>query len=54
MYISGFGLLLVILDIYTAYLILTGPSRQEKKLVWLIIIFFLPVLGPILYLLLGR
>jgi hypothetical protein len=54
MYISGFSLLLLILDIYTAYLILTSSARQDRKLLWLVIIFFLPVVGPLLYLILGR
>jgi hypothetical protein len=52
MYIGG--LLLLILDIYTAYLILTTGGDPAKKLLWLIIILLLPLVGPILYLILGR
>ena len=42
------------LVIYTIYLVITGPRSEERKLLWLILIVFLPLLGPILYLLVGR
>ncbi|MDB5304723.1 MAG: Phospholipase D-nuclease N-terminal [Phycisphaerales bacterium] len=48
------GLLLLVLDIYVIYLIVTGPGDTGKKLLWLIVVLLLPLLGPILYLLLGR
>ena len=48
------GLLLLILDIYVIYLILNGSGDSNKKLLWIIIVLFLPLLGPILYLLLAR
>lgn len=48
------GLLLLILDIYVIYLIVTGSGDPGIKLVWIIVVLLLPLLGPILYLLLGR
>ena len=48
------GLVILILDIYCLYLILTGGGTAGTKLLWVIVVLFLPLLGPILYLLLGR
>jgi hypothetical protein len=48
------GLLLLILDIYIIYLILTGSGDTGTKLIWVIVVLLLPLIGPILYLLLGR
>lgn len=48
------GILLLILDIYIIYLILTRSGEPVMKLVWVIVVLLLPLLGPILYLLLGR
>lgn len=52
MYIGG--ILLLVLDIYVIYLILTGSGDTGMKLLWVIIVLLLPLIGPILYLLLGR
>lgn len=48
------SLLLLVLDIYVIYLILTGPGDAAKKILWVIVVLILPLIGPILYLLLGR
>ena len=48
------GLLILILDIYVIYLIVVGPGDTGMKLVWIIVVLLLPLIGPILYLLLGR
>jgi hypothetical protein len=48
------GLLLLVLDIYVIYLILTRSGDSGKKLLWIIVVILLPLIGPILYLLLGR
>ena len=48
------GLLVLILDIYCIYLIVTGSGDTGMKLVWVILVLILPLLGPILYLVLGR
>jgi hypothetical protein len=48
------GLLLFALDVYVIYLIIMGRNEPVIKLVWVIVVLILPLLGPILYLLLGR
>jgi len=48
------GLLILILDIYVIYLIVTGGADLGMKLVWVIVVLILPLLGPILYLVIGR
>ncbi len=49
------GLLILILDIYVIYLILTHPGEPMMKLLWIIVVLVLPLIGPILYLVLrGR
>lgn len=48
------GLLILVLDIYVIYLIVTSGGDAAMKLVWVIVVLLLPLIGPILYLLLGR
>jgi hypothetical protein len=48
----GMGLVVLVLDIYVIYLIATGSGDTGTKLGWVILVLFLPILGPILYLLL--
>ena len=48
------GSLILILDIYVIYLILTSPGETGMKLLWVIAVLLLPLIGPILYFVLGR
>jgi hypothetical protein len=48
------ALLIFVLDIYVIYLIMTSSLDTGMKLVWVILVLLLPLLGPILYLVLGR
>ena len=48
------ALLVLVLDIYCIYLIVTGGGETGMKLVWVILVLILPLLGPILYLVIGR
>jgi hypothetical protein len=50
---SLIGVLWFILTIYVLYLIITGSADSTSKLIWVLLVLFLPVLGPILYLLIG-
>jgi len=54
MFLGVGGPLVLILDVYAIYLIMTGSGDDVKKLTWVIIVLLLPGLGAILYLLLGR
>ena len=48
------GLLILVLDIYVIYLVATGKGDPGMKLLWIVLVVVLPLLGPVLYLLLGR
>jgi hypothetical protein len=44
-----FGLVLLIADIYAMVSVLNSSSTTGKKVVWILLILFLPVLGFILW-----
>lgn len=48
-----FGLLVLIGDIWAILNILQSGAASEKKLLWILLVLFLPLLGLILWLLLG-
>ena len=48
------GLLVLVLDIYVIYMVLTSSAEAGVKLLWVIIVLMLPFIGPLLYFLLGR
>ena len=48
------GLLILVLDVYVIMQILNGGGDPGKKLLWVILVLLLPLLGPILYFLLGQ
>ncbi|PIY08564.1 MAG: hypothetical protein COZ18_11545 [Flexibacter sp. CG_4_10_14_3_um_filter_32_15] len=49
-----FSLIHLLLIVYCFYSVWTSPSAMSTKVLWSLAIFFLPILGPILYLLFGR
>ena len=48
-----FGLIVLIADIYALYNILTSSASTGAKVVWSLVVFFLPVLGFIAWLVAG-
>ena len=48
------GALILALDIYVIYLILTGSGDSGTKLLWIILVLLLPIVGPILYFLIAK
>ncbi|HTB33787.1 MAG TPA: PLDc N-terminal domain-containing protein [bacterium] len=48
------GLLVLVLDILAILQIAQARGRTTKKVLWILLILFLPVLGLILWYLLGR
>lgn len=48
------GLLILILDIVVIVAVLRSHKALLTKIVWILVIIFLPVLGLILYFFLGR
>lgn len=49
-----FGTIILILDIIAIISLLLGRGTVGHKVLWIILILFLPVIGVILYFLLGR
>lgn len=49
-----FPLLILILDIVVILDIVRSNKDTEKKVLWIIAVVLLPVLGPILYYVLGK
>jgi multisubunit Na+/H+ antiporter MnhG subunit len=53
--VYGIGsVLILILDIYVIFMILSAAGDMVMKLVWILVVLFLPLIGPLLWLLLGR
>ena len=50
----GFGILVLILDVVAIIRVLQGKGDPMMKLVWVLVILLLPLLGPILYFLIGE
>lgn len=51
---SILGLVVLVLDIIAIVSVLSGRSSVERKVLWVVIILLLPLIGMILYFLLGR
>ncbi|MDP8262354.1 MAG: PLDc N-terminal domain-containing protein [Candidatus Ancaeobacter aquaticus] len=49
-----FGLLVLVLDIVAIVDCIKGSLPKGKKILWIILIILLPVVGMILYFLLGK
>jgi phosphotransferase system glucose/maltose/N-acetylglucosamine-specific IIC component len=48
------SLLILIIDVIVIIDIVKSNKDSEKKMLWVIAVVFLPVLGPILYYVIGR
>ena len=48
------GFIIFILDLIVIFKVLTGSGSGQHKLLWTLIILFLPVVGLVLYFLLGQ
>ncbi len=48
-----FGIIVLIADIYAVYNILTSGASTIAKVIWTLVVFFLPVLGFIAWLVAG-
>jgi hypothetical protein len=54
MELSGFlGFLILVLDIYAIYKTWLSDASNGAKLIWSLVIFFLPILGVLLWFLFG-
>jgi hypothetical protein len=45
---------IVIIDIIVIVDILRGNKDMEKKVLWIIAVVFFPILGPVLYYVIGK
>ena len=53
-FLPGLGaLILIVLDIWSIISILGSSQTALAKLIWIIVVLFLPLIGPILWLLVG-
>jgi len=48
------GILVLILDVIVILDIIRSSKDTEKKILWIVIVFFLPLLGPLLYYVVGK
>ncbi|MBL7864438.1 MAG: PLDc_N domain-containing protein [Cyclobacteriaceae bacterium] len=44
----------IVIDVIVVLDILRGNKDNEKKLLWILAVIFLPILGPILYYVIGK
>ena len=51
---SLFGAAILVLDIFAIYSVLMGNSTVMLKLLWILVILVLPIIGMLLYFLIGR
>jgi len=52
--LSLLGAVILILDIFAIVSVLLGTSGVMRKLLWIAVILLLPVVGMLLYFLIGR
>jgi hypothetical protein len=48
------GILILVLDVIVILDIIKGGKDTEKKVLWIVVVFFLPLLGPLLYYVVGK
>jgi hypothetical protein len=51
---SLLGAIILILDLWAIISVLMGRSSIERKILWVVVILLLPVMGLVLYVLIGR
>jgi phosphotransferase system glucose/maltose/N-acetylglucosamine-specific IIC component len=49
-----FALLILVIDVVIVVDILKSNKDNEKKILWIIAVVFLPILGPVLYYFIGK
>jgi hypothetical protein len=47
-------LIVLIIDVIVVMDILRSNKDMEKKILWIIAVIFLPILGPVLYYVIGK
>lgn len=49
-----FYLIVLIIDVIVVLDIFKSSKDAEKKILWVIVVIFLPLLGPVLYYVIGK
>lgn len=52
--LSLVGAVVLLLDIFAIVSVLVGSSGVMRKLLWIVLILLLPIVGMVLYFLIGR
>jgi hypothetical protein len=52
--ISIVGMVILLLDVFAIVSVLLGSSGVMRKLLWIAVILLLPIVGMLLYFLIGR
>ena len=52
--LSLVGMVILLLDIFAIVSVLLGSSEVMRKLLWIAVILLLPIVGMVLYFLIGR
>jgi hypothetical protein len=52
--LSLVGTVILLLDIFAIVSVLLGRSSVMRKLLWIVVVLLLPVVGMVLYFLIGR
>lgn len=52
--LSLVGVVVLLLDIFAIVSVLVGSSGVMRKLLWIVLILLLPIVGMVLYFLIGR
>lgn len=52
--LSLVGVVILLLDIFAIVSVLLGSSGAMRKVIWIVVILVLPVIGMVLYFLIGR
>jgi hypothetical protein len=47
------GLLIIILDVYVIYHVMNSSADTTRKVLWTALVLLAPIVGPIIYFLLG-
>ncbi|MBX2944003.1 MAG: PLDc_N domain-containing protein [Cyclobacteriaceae bacterium] len=48
------GILILVLDVIVVLDIYRSNKDTEKKVLWILVVFFLPLVGPLLYYVIGK
>ena len=48
------GVAILVIDVLIILEIFKSRKDNEKKILWIVVVVFIPIVGPLLYLMIGR